>query len=72
MTVGGANPGVQCVFPFSFRGQVFNGCALFEEDDGKPWCSTLTDDNGVHVGGQGKWGNCPASCGSDTLKGTGI
>ena len=34
-------------------------------DDGIPWCSTLTDSEGNHVGGQGKWGHCPDSCEAD-------
>ena len=28
----------------------------------KAWCSTLVDDTGHHVGGQGKWGNCGPDC----------
>ena len=28
----------------------------------QPWCSTFVDDNGHHVGGQGKWGNCGPGC----------
>ena len=28
----------------------------------KPWCSTLVDDSGHHVGGQSKWGNCGPDC----------
>ena len=27
-------------------------CTLVDADDGFPWCSTLTDRNGEHVGGQ--------------------
>ena len=27
-----------------------------------PWCSTLTDEIGKHVNGQGKWGNCGPDC----------
>ena len=26
-------------------------CTLVDADDGFPWCSTLTDQNGEHVGG---------------------
>ena len=124
MTVGGAVTGAQCVFPFSFGGQVFSGCASrgdpdhdyseyydyedyeyydYDYDGGEDndafsgsgsggedndafsgsgsggedndafsgsWCSTATDDDGVHV--PGKWGNCPASCENDTKIGTGI
>ncbi len=28
----------------------------------QPWCSTLVDETGHHVGGQGKWGNCGPGC----------
>ena len=28
----------------------------------KPWCSTLVDEVGHHVGGQSKWGNCGPDC----------
>ena len=28
----------------------------------QPWCSTQVDDDGSHVGGQGKWGNCGPGC----------
>ena len=62
MTVSGADPGVNCVFPFSVRGVVFRECTLVGADDGKPWCSTFTDIDGVHISGRGKWGHCPASC----------
>jgi len=34
-------------------------------------CSTLVDSQGVHVGGQGKWGNCAASCPKDGSKSSG-
>ena len=30
--------------------------------DPKPWCSTKVDDNGTHIGGQGKWGYCDSKC----------
>ena len=34
--------------------------------DVKPWCSSMVDDNGVHVGGgQGKWGYCDLECPCD-------
>jgi hypothetical protein len=31
-------------------------------EEGMPWCSTLTDEIGKHVNGQGKWGNCGPDC----------
>ena len=60
-TVSGADPGANCVFPFTFGEVVYNKCTTVG-DDTAPWCSTLTDENGVHVGGQGKWGYCAANC----------
>ena len=28
----------------------------------QPWCSTEVDDDGTHIGGKGKWGNCAPGC----------
>jgi len=55
--------GKPCVFPFTFRGRIYRTCTM---DDGSavPWCSTKTNAWGVHISGQGHWGDCPASCGS--------
>jgi len=61
LTVGGGKTGASCVFPFIYKGVKHNNCILIDADDGKPWCSTKTDQNGKHVGGQGQWGHCPAS-----------
>ena len=65
VTVGGGQRGANCAFPFIYKEREYSGCILVDADDGKPWCSTLTDQDGVHVGGQGKWGHCPASCNND-------
>merc|ERR1712055_1126563 len=56
MTVDGAN----CVFPFTFNGVVYTECTTVL--DAKPWCSTLTDQNGNHVTDQRKWGYCASNC----------
>ena len=61
VTVGGGKTGANCVFPFIYQGTKHNNCILIDADDGKPWCSTKTDKNGKHVGGQGEWGHCPSS-----------
>ena len=37
MTVGGPDPGSPCIFPFSFGGVAYRGCA--QDEDGF-WCST--------------------------------
>jgi len=63
MTVSGADPGANCVFPFTFKGEVYTECTTVDSpDDETPWCSTLTDENGNHVGLQGKWGYCAPNC----------
>jgi len=66
-TNGGGDSGARCVFPFTYKERTYRGCILVDADDGIPWCSTLTDNTGQHVGGQGKWGHCPASCNKDTV-----
>ena len=58
-TVGGGDAGATCVFPFTYKGTRYEECTLVDADGGRPWCSTLTDGNGEHVGGRGKWGHCP-------------
>jgi len=65
-TNGGADSGARCAFPFTYKDKVYRGCILIDADDGIPWCSTLTDSNGQHIGGQGKWGHCPSTCNKDT------
>ena len=63
-TVAGPDKGKACVFPFRYYGGTFNECAPYGTDRG--WCSTLTDSNGNHMSGQGKWGICPSDCGRPT------
>jgi len=48
--------GGRCVMPFIFGGTTFHKCA---PDGDRYWCSTKTNDNGVHVSGGGNWGWCP-------------
>jgi len=38
------------------------GCPLDPVDKSKRWCSTKTDENGVHIGGGGSWGYCTEEC----------
>ena len=61
MTNGGASPNSKCIFPFIFDGETINTCTQVDGSD-IAWCSTLVDENGKHVGGQGKWGNCGPGC----------
>jgi len=62
-TVSGADPGQKCALPFTYKGIKYTtSCTLVDADDGKAWCSTLTDSSGDHVGGKGKWGHCSDNC----------
>ena len=50
-----------CVFPFRYRGVVYNNCT--DVDDAPvPWCSTKTNGDGQHIGGDGNWGECTKGC----------
>ena len=63
-TVSGSKPNASCIFPFKFNGITFDECTTEGTDEGDitPWCSTLVDDSGVHVGDAGNWGNCGPDC----------
>ena len=76
VTVSGAAPSLPCIFPFRFNGVTHNKCTWDQAHltEHKAWCSTLVDETGHHVGGQGKWGNCGPGCPippDDRNKGTG-
>ena len=77
VTVSGASPDLPCIFPFRFNGVTHNKCTWDQAHltEHKAWCSTLVDETGHHVGGQGKWGNCGPGCPiptDDRNKGSGI
>ena len=63
-TDGGSDPGMACVFPFRFNGTLYDTCTFEGNSPGEtnPWCSTLTDSNDDHLGGQGRWGYCSSDC----------
>ena len=63
-TVSGATPNLPCIFPFHYNCVTHTKCTWDHAQltDHKPWCSTLVDDSGNHVEGQGKWGNCGTDC----------
>ena len=44
----------KCVFPFTVWGTTYHACT--DRGENAPWCSTKTDDNGVHQ--SGNWGFC--------------
>ena len=59
--MSGPNPNALCIFPFKFNGITYHQCTTAgnAEGDINPWCSTLVDDSGIHIGGgAGNWGNC--------------
>ena len=52
-----------CIFPFMVLGRSSNGlnvtydtCTHILDPDGRFWCSTKVDENGVHQ--SGNWGHC--------------
>merc|ERR1711953_1421156 len=57
MTVSGAVSGVECQFPFVFKGQVYNSCTT-AGGFSQPWCATTT--NSYYINSQ--WGNCASNC----------
>jgi len=58
---GSGNSCGNCVFPFTFMGVEHTACTTIDGDP-KPWCSTLVDENGVHVSGGGHWEYCGSQC----------
>ena len=57
-------PNLKCIFPFFYNGKNKTTCTWDSSEltNKKPWCSTLVDETGNHVGGQGEWGNCGPGC----------
>merc|ERR1712226_1675606 len=61
-TTGSGNSSCgNCVFPFTFMEVEHTGCTTIDGDT-NPWCSTLVDENGVHVSGGGHWEYCGSEC----------
>merc|ERR1712007_86777 len=61
----GPAAGQSCVFPFTYGGTTFSGCAEWVyggEHQGKLWCSTKVDSTGTHVNGEGNYGFCSSTC----------
>ena len=61
VTEGGAEPGVNCVFPFTYHGVEYNGCTTVDNhhEDEKSWCLTKPDFDEDEDHG---WGYCPTTC----------
>ena len=53
-------PNAPCVFPFTHEGVLYEGCATDPTDKTRRWCSTKTDENGIHV--KGNYGFCSGNC----------
>merc|ERR1712107_237885 len=61
----GPAAGQSCVFPFTYGGTTFSGCAEWVyggEHQCKLWCSTKVDSTGTHVNGEGNYGFCSSTC----------
>ena len=53
--MGADDPVRECAFPFTrtdYDGvtRTHDACTLVDNIDGKPWCSTEVDGNGLHTG----------------------
>ena len=57
-----ADPEKDCVFPFTLDNVTYVGCPLHPEEKTRRWCSTKTDENGVHIKNEGVWGYCTSGC----------
>ena len=64
-TVDGPRRERSCVLPFRFKNVVYQGCTSIDDRDRRLWCSTKTENNLDHVGGQMHWGYCGPSCPTD-------
>ena len=63
-TTSGPDPNKPCIFPFKLYGNTYECCTTALNDPGNTdaWCSTMVDNWGGHIGGQGKWGTCESKC----------
>jgi len=52
--------GVSCVFPFKYKGEIYNSCTSENDPDGFLWCSTKVDSEGKHL--RGNFGYCGPEC----------
>ena len=56
------DPEKECVFPFTHDNVTYYGCPVDPIDETKRWCSTKTDENGLHIANKGAWGYCTSDC----------
>ena len=52
---------IDCVFPFTYSGEVFNTCTRKNSENGRPWCATAVDKMTGEVM-LGNWGDCDKTC----------
>merc|ERR1712170_326628 len=57
-----ADPEKECIFPFTFNNFTYHGCPTDPVNATYRWCSTKTDENGVHVDSNNTWGFCTLGC----------
>jgi len=58
-----SNEQKQCIFPFALQSDPsfsYNECTSKHISDGRYWCSTKIDKNGIHE--KGHWGYCSSNC----------
>ena len=63
------DPEKECIFPFTFNNFTYNGCPTDPVDETKRWCSTKTDENGIHITGNTTWGYCTPGCHPEVFPG---
>ena len=57
-TVGGPRSNVPCVFPFNFKGVLYETCTSAEYTQN--WCATKVGSNDSYI--DDEWGNCNSDC----------
>jgi len=58
-----SNETKRCIFPFALKSDpkfTYNGCTSKYMKNGRFWCSTKIDENGIHE--RGHWGYCNSNC----------
>ena len=54
--------GKNCVFPFVYNGNTYNGCTIDESFNGLAWCATSVDRNRKIYHAYEAWGDCKPGC----------
>ena len=57
-TVGGPRSNTPCVFPFNFKGKLYQNCTSAEYT--QYWCATKVGANHSYI--DNEWGNCNSDC----------